>query len=315
MRIVVLGCGGVGGFLAARLTDAGHEVTIIARGETLKALNESGLILTSSRGNVRVSRVNATSCADGISFVDLVLVCVKLWDTLEALRTIQGVVGPETAVVSFQNGVHAADEIAHCFSKRNAVGGVCYISARIKAPGQILHNGTLQRFLLGEFKGTSTNRSQSIAQCFQGAGIDCELSSDIRLEIWKKFVFLVSLSAVTSSIRAPLGLIREQPEARGLLLGLVQEVVEIARMNGVLMEEAFANQLLAFMDSLPAETTSSMYTDLLLGRRLELPWLSADVVKMGRELNVATPLNAAVSAILSIYSLGVSAAQPRGEGV
>jgi 2-dehydropantoate 2-reductase len=139
--------------------------------------------------------------------------------------------------------------------------------------------------------------------CGRG-GIDAELSSDIRQAIWEKFVFLVGLSAVTTTIRLPIGPIRTHPRTRGLLLDIMREAVAVGRAQGVALSAEFAEERLAFCDSLPAEMTSSMHLDLERGNRLEVAWLSGGVVQLGQAAGVPTPVNRAVSAILTLYANG-----------
>ena len=138
----------------------------------------------------------------------------------------------------------------------------------------------------------------------RAGGIDAELSSDIRLEIWRKFVFLTGLSATTTSMRSSIGPIRADPRTRAFLRDVMAEVVEVGRAMGVALPADFADQRLQFVDGLPASMTSSMHHDLEKGNKLEVAWLSGGVVELGRAVNVPTPANRAVWDILALHAAG-----------
>lgn len=304
MRIVIVGSGGVGGYLAARMLEADRDVHLVARGKTLEALKTSGLRLLSPIGNVDVACVQVSSDASTLSRADLVLVCVKLWDTEDALEAVAPVVTPKTILISFQNGVRAADALKTRFSPDQVLGAVCYISSRVEQPGHIVHTGALKRFVVGEDNGLKSARLVSVASCFQSEKIDFEMSHNVDRAIWEKFVFLVGLSAATAGMRNTIGVIRANPQARTFVLGIMKEVTAVADRKGVKLDPDFANLQLKFIDTLPADMTASMYVDLMKRQRLELPWLSSDVVRLGEECGVPTPLNAAISDLLSIYTFG-----------
>lgn len=306
MRIAVMGSGGVGGYFGARLAHAGCDVTFIARGAHLDAMRNNGLLVESGLGNVHIRVPQATSDPTTIGPVDMVLFGVKLWDTETAARAILPLVGPHTGVVSFQNGVQK-DELLHSIVGDKAVmGGVCYIAATIARPGVIQHGGAMQKLVFGEYGSKPSTRTQDFLEACRKAGIDAEISADIRRVTWEKFVFLVGLSATTATMRAPVGAVRAQPRARAMLLDAMREVVAVGRAEGVALAEDFAENRLAFCDSLPFEMSASMRNDLERGNRLEVEWLSGDVVARGRRLGVPTPVNRTVCDILALHAQGRS---------
>jgi 2-dehydropantoate 2-reductase len=304
MRIAVMATGAVGGYFGARLAQAGHEVAFVARGRHLEALRARGLRVESPLGEVCLPDVQVAEEPGAIGTVDLVLFAVKLWDTLAAAEAIEPLLRAETAVVSFQNGVVKDDILAQTVGAEHVIGGVCYIAATIAEPGLIRHSGTLAKLVFGEYDGSLSPRVRQFRDACAESRIDAEVSDRIEQAIWEKFVFLVGLSGTTSLARSPIGPIRSHPRSRAFLHDVMDEVVQVARTLGVPLPAGYADDRLAFADRLPASMTSSMHHDLEHGNRLEVAWLSGDVVERGAVLGVATPCNRAVFDILSMFSEG-----------
>jgi 2-dehydropantoate 2-reductase len=304
MRIAVLAAGAVGGYFGARLAQAGHQVAFVARGRQLEALRTHGLRVASPLGDVHLPQVDVTDQPARIGPVDLVLFGVKLWDTATAAEASKPLLGGETGVVSFQNGVVKDDILGQALGAEHVIGGVCYISATIAEPGLIRHSGTLAKLVFGEYDGSLSPRVRQFRDACADSGIDAEASDQIEQAIWEKFVFIVGLSGTTSLARSAVGPIRSHPRSRAFLHDVLAEVVNVARAQGVPLPADYADQRLAFIDQLAPDVTSSMHRDLEHGHRLEVDWLSGDVVERGARLGVPTPCNRAVSDILSIYSAG-----------
>lgn len=304
MRIVILGSGGVGGYFGGRLAAGGSDVTFVARGAHLAALRRNGLKITSPRGNLHIPQIKTAETIREIETADLVLVGVKLWDTELVAASLKPIVERGAAIISFQNGVQKDDVLRKYMPADSVMGGVCYIAATISEPGVIEHTGTMQRLVFGEYGGRKSARGEALLAACQTAGIDAELSDAIERLIWEKFVFLVGLSGMTSKFRTPIGPIRENPEKRAMLFETMREVVAVGRAKGVALSPDFAEDRLAFCDTIPATMTSSMQVDLERGNRLELPWLSGAVVDLGAQLGVRTPANTAIVEALTPYVQG-----------
>lgn len=299
MRIAVIGVGGVGGYFGGHLAAAGEDVLFVARGAHLAALQRDGLTVESQRGPLQGLKVQATDDPAGHGPVDLVILGVKLWDTEAALALAKPLVGPQTAVVSFQNGVESIAKIGQAFGETAALGGTCHIAAAIARPGVIAHTGSMARLTFGEPGGGLSPRVEAFAAACENAGtFDAVASPDIRRAIWEKFVFLSSFSGMTALTRRPIGPIRATEEGRAVFRAALEEASAVARRSGIDLPEDHAARALAFADSLPAEMQSSMLGDLTRGARLELPWLSGAVVKLGAELGVPTPVHATINAAL-----------------
>jgi 2-dehydropantoate 2-reductase len=304
MRIAVVGAGGVGGYFGARLAAGGADVTFVARGRHLAVIREHGLLVRSPLGEFRSPADAVVPNIADLGPVDLVLVAVKLWSTDEVAGQLRSVVESGARVISFQNGVQKDTTLREHLPPEAVIGGVCYISSSIEKPGIVSHNGTLQKLVFGEYHQTQTDTVREfLGQC-QAAGIDAEISSDIERAIWEKFVFLIGLSATTSAVRQPIGVIRSDRRARALLYDLMAETVSVGQAAGVNLVPGFAADRLAFCDTLPATMTSSMHNDLVQGNRLELRWLSGGVAELGRRFGVSTPRNQTVADVLSPYESG-----------
>jgi 2-dehydropantoate 2-reductase len=304
VRIAVIGAGGVGGYFGARLAAAGNDVTFVARGTHLEAIQRSGLLVRSPLGELRTSPASVVSTISELGPTDLVLVAVKLWDTEDVAEQLQSSAAREAAVLSLQNGVHKDEILRSHLPDEQILGGVCFISAFIEEPGVITHNSTLQKIVLGPYLHSQRSVSHTVLSACLDAGIDTELSDDIAKVIWEKFVFLVGLSATTATVRQPIGVIRRNERSRRFLYEVMAEVVAVAQASGVRVDSKFADAQLDFCDTLPSDMTSSMHNDLEKGNRLELPWLSTGVVDLAARLDVAVPRNRTVSDILAPYALG-----------
>jgi 2-dehydropantoate 2-reductase len=307
MKIAVMGSGGVGGFVGGRLAHVGCDVSFIARGSHLAAMREHGLTIENEpQGAIHVPQVTVTDDPAMVGVVDLVLIAVKLWDTDAAALAVRPMVGPHTAVVSLQNGVIKDDVLRRAFGEAAVMGGVCYVAAHISRPGVIHQTGTMQRCVVGEYDGRRSARVEALHEALLRAGIKAEISDDIRRTLWEKYVFLVGLSGSTTTMRSTIGPIREHPRTRAFLFDLMKETVAVGRAHGVHLPEDFADQRLAFVDTLATDMTSSMHHDLTNGNKLEVPWLSGGVVQLGEQVGVPTPANRAVWDILALHAGGCS---------
>lgn len=298
-----MGSGGLGGYFGARLVHGGAaDVHFVARGSHLEAMRSDGLRIEGPEA-IHV-QVNATSDPREIGPVDLVMLCVKLWDTESTIRQILPMVGPDTAVVSFQNGVLKDQYLRAAFDWRQVMGGVAYVATTIAAPGVVRQTGPMQRLVFGEFDGSLSRRGEALLAACLAGGIKAEFSRDIVREIWQKYVFLVGLSGTTSTMRKPIGPIRSNAQTRAFLHDVMQEVVAVARAYSVAVPEDYAQVRLQLADDVSPDMTSSMHHDLQRGNRLEVRWLSGGVVELGKEKGIPTPLNRAIADILALYAEG-----------
>lgn len=304
MRIAVMGAGGVGGYFGARLAAAGHDVLFVARGAHARAIAEDGLRVHSANGDLHIRRAQVTEDPSGAAPADIVLFCVKLWDTGTAARQLRPLVGAGTGVISLQNGVDKEAALVEALGRPHVMGGVAQIGAAIECPGVIRHTGTMAKLIYGELGGRRSARVEAFHDAVSGAGIDGELTDDVELAIWEKFSFLAPFAGATTYFAEPIGPVREDPARRRLLVDLVREAVAVGRARGVRLADEREEQVMAFVAGLPAEMKSSMLVDFEAGRRLELEWLTGAVVRLGAEAGVPTPESARVLETLRPYAEG-----------
>jgi 2-dehydropantoate 2-reductase len=299
MRIAMMGSGGIGGYFGGRMAAAGADVTFIARSRHLAAMQENGLRIESrDMGDALINPASATDDPATVGPVDYVIIGVKLWDTEDVGKSILPMLGPDTAILSLQNGVDCDDILAPIVGRERLISGVAFIASSIGAPGLIRHIGTMQRIVMGEADGTKTARIMALQEILTKAGVTAEISDDIERTLWEKFVFLVGLSSTTTLMRTTLGPIREHPESREFLSKVFQETVAVGRAKGINLPADFADTRLPFADGLPVDMTSSMHHDFEAGNKLELPWLAGTVVRLGREAGIETPVCQTVYAAL-----------------
>jgi 2-dehydropantoate 2-reductase len=297
MRIAIVGSGGVGGYFGGRLAAAGADVAFLARGAHLEALRTRGLRIESPQGNLHVERVTATDDSTTIGAVDAVFVAVKLYDTASALPLLPPLIGSETVVISFQNGVESVAMLSDAVDRHHLAGGTTYVQASISEPGVIRHDA-LDRIVFGELDGTRTPRLERLLAVCLEAGVSATLSTQIAVEIWSKFVHLSAMSGITAVTRCPVGVIRDDPDLLAMWQAAVVESMAVARASGIDLARNSFDDLMLLIQQLPAQSRSSMLVDLEHQRRLELPWLSGAVVRMGRALDVETPIHRFITTVL-----------------
>src|SRR3989449_27964 len=262
MHIVVMGAGGVGGYFGAKLARAGEPVTLIARGEHLTAIQRDGLRIRSSVEGESVVRLAAVEDVRGLSAAEVILFCVKSFDTETAAERIRPIVGPGTAVLSLQNGIDNEDTIDEILGPGHAMGGVAQVFAAIDRPGVIAHHFA-GRIIFGELDGRLTPRAESLARAFARAAIDAELSTDIRRALWEKYVLICAVAGMTALTRCPIGVIRDTPECWRMFRAIVEEIVALAAAEKAGLAPGIACLGLATLASLAIPWTLKRAIDAL----------------------------------------------------
>ncbi|MEE8435638.1 MAG: 2-dehydropantoate 2-reductase [bacterium] len=304
MKIAIMGSGGVGGFYGGRLARGGEDVTFIARGAHLEAMRKNGLQIESpTAGDFKLAEVQATDNPAEAGVVDLVLVSVKTYGLEEAARAIVPMIGPETTVLPLLNGVDITGRLGAIGGEKHVIGGTVYVAANIAAPGTIRHL-TMDRLIFGELEGGTSPRCEAIQEAFTAAGIEADHSSDIKMEIWRKFVGLIAISGVASVTRLPGKAVADDADTRDLLGMAMGEVVRLARSQGIGLDENLPEQLVPMFDSWPPEAKPSMLVALEAGSRLELESLQGTVVRMAEAAGVPTPVNRFIYTALKAFVNG-----------
>lgn len=301
MKIAIMGSGGVGGYYGALLAKSGNDVTFIARGAHLDAIRKNGLRVKSDAGEFTIQPAQATDDPSEIGIVDAVLFSTKLYDTVSAANLIKPIIGPDTFVVTVQNGVSSPDMLSDVLGREHILGGSTYIISHLHEPGIIEHMGSFKAIQFGELDGKITERAKAFEKVCADAEIDVTLSEHIDVRMWEKFIPLAVMSGLASLSRSPMGVIQSDPALAEIAREAVAEVVAVGRAKGIALAEDAETRTVKGALSAPPETRPSMLVDLERGKPLELPWLSGTVVKLGAELGVPTPVHRIITAALTPF--------------
>jgi 2-dehydropantoate 2-reductase len=306
MRIAILGSGAVGGYYGAKLAQGGHDVTFIARGPHLDAIRGRGLSVKSPLGDF-VVRSRAESDPSKIGPVDLVIVAVKSYSNRDALPMLRQLSNASTTVLTLQNGIDSANEVASVVGESATVAGATYVATALEAPGLIVQTGTHRRIAFGEVfnpRPSISDRVANITQAMVDSDIVVEPSADARGAIWEKFVYLSPFAGFTGASRLPIGPLRTEPAIRAQLIEASHEVERVGRADGVEFPSQIFENLVTYLDAIPPDTRSSLLIDLQQGKPIEVEALQGAVVRRGQKVGVPTPIMATLYAVLKPYENG-----------
>jgi 2-dehydropantoate 2-reductase len=302
MHILVMGAGAVGGYFGGKLATSGKNVTFVARGAMLQVLREKGLRVTGkSSFAVRPARAVAVPSEAGLA--DLILVAVKCYDTREAAHAVSPCVGPNTAVLSIQNGVENEDILGELLGRERVLGGVSRVGAEVIAPGVVehTHGGEIT---LGEMDGTQSARALEIARVLNEAGVKALLTGGIRAELWEKCAWNSSVNGITALTRRSPGEIASHRPTRELVRDMVVETAKVAQALGAPFNLGRMDQTFEFLEKVMTRTRTSTLQDLEKGKRIEFDGLNGAIVRAAEKHNVSVPLNRALWALLSLVDPG-----------
>lgn len=300
MRIAIMGSGATGSFFGAKLAKAGQDVTFIARGAHLQALQTEGLKVIGQE-EFHLPKVPATNDPSAVGPVDVVLFCVKAYDTDEAVQLMRPMVGPNTMVLPIQNGVDNTDRVAAVVGKEKVIGGLCVISVDLPAPGTVRIHSPFKDIVFGEIDGSPSARTAAFSAALEKAEIPHTISKDIRVDIWQKFTFITAMSGITGATRSPIGPIRECPETFALYGRIAAEVIAVGQAEGVNIASSYADELVARAQGLAAGMKASLLVDLERGRRTEVETLQGVVVRLGKKHGVPTPVTDVIYALIKMH--------------
>ncbi len=290
MRVMMMGSGGVGGFVGAGLFDTGHDVTFVARGAHLEAIREHGLCMLSEDGSRRFLQVDAVERpADAGATFDLVVFAVKAYDTQSAAELLVPAVGEETAVLTLQNGIDSVPMLSSVLGAEHVIGGATWLTAHIAEPGVIEYQAALVRAAIGEPGGGISDRVEAIAEALRGCGIETEVSDDINRILWSKIVLLSVHGGMSAACQLPLGDILSTEGMEDVYRKMFDEAASVGRALGVDLPASTSDDLVALLQSAPADNTTSLQVDFGHQRRVELEYLTGAVVRRGRDAGVPTP--------------------------
>lgn len=290
MKIAIIGCGGVGGYFGGKLAKAGCDVSFLARGEHLRAIQQNGLTIKSTLGDFKIDKVQATDRIRDIGLSDLVILATKAWQLCQISEELKTLIKNDTVVLPMQNGVLINDELSKNIPSKNILGGLCQIISKIESPGVINHLGVEPKIIFGKLKSYRAMRVEMLKSVFDKAGINSRISQDITADLWKKFIG-VCVSGLLAVTRTTYGELRELKETRQLMTGLIKEIFDLSQHLRVRIESDFVEKMISIIDSYPCESTSSLTRDVWEGRPSEIEYQNGTVVKLGEKYGFNTPVN------------------------
>ncbi len=305
MRIAVMAAGAVGGYFGARMAAAGHDVFFIARGAHRDAIAKNGLKIESVHGDLHLPKPNVTDDPAKVGPVDIVLFAVKLWDTETAAAAAQPLLGPNSRLITFQNGVDSVDRISSVVGAERTVGGAAYIATTIASPGVIKHTSQFATIRFGRADKRPDDTLNAFVEAGKAAKLDIALSADINRELWQKFIFLTAMAGSTAALRSPIGPIAADAELRNFFRALMEEAFAVGKAKGVALDSAYIDERMNFLtNKVEPGMKASMAHDLERGNRLELDWLAGNVRALGREFGIPTPASDTVYTVLKLHRMG-----------
>ncbi len=311
MKIAIMGTGGVGGYFGGLLARAGVDLTFIARGQHLDAISQQGLKISSDLSGEFTIHPNATDDPRQVGPVDLVIYTVKMYHNDQAIPAIAPMVGPETTILTLQNGIDNGDRIADKYPDAHVMIGSAFVQARVVGPGTVAQQGQLGRIVFGEMTSGVTDIGKQMLEVFKGAGWNVELSENAQGVVWQKFIYLAGSASVNALSRTTYGEMRALPSTRKLLESAFAEIAAIAIAKGVEFDAEPIQRSMELLDGFPAEGRASLAKDFDAGNLMELEGLTSTIVRLGRELDVPTPLNESLYALLEPGAARAAKAQGR----
>ena len=290
MNIVVIGAGGVGGYFGGMLVKAGFKVTFLVRGKTLEAIKTNGLQIKSIKGDFVVNP-KATDDYNKLETPDLVILGVKSWQIEPIAKKLKPVISKNTMVLPLQNGADNANRLREILPQENVLAGLCKIVSKIESLGVISHFEYEPEIIFGEYDNTKTERLQKLKSVFDLAGFNNSISEDIHLDIWKKFLFIATVSGMGAITRSSFGVMREDENIRQLLYQTANEIMTIANAKDIALTNKHVEMAIAIIDRMEYSTTASMQRDFMEGKPSELQNFNGYIVEQGKRLHITTPIN------------------------
>ena len=290
MNIVVFGTGGVGGYFGAKLNKAGFKVTFIARGKQLVAIKNNGLHIKSINGDFTI-HPEVTDDVSTLTSIDLILIGVKSWQITEVAQVIKPIIDKNTMVLPLQNGADNADKLRAVLNAENVLAGLCKIVSKVEDYGVINHFAYDPEIIFGEYNNLQTDRVKQLKLVFDKAGFKNKLSGNIHLDIWRKYMFITTVSGIGALTRSSFGVMKQNDVVMDMMQKTAHEIKQIANTKEILISDADVERTLKMFDQMPFETTASMQRDMMEMKPSELENFNGYIVKEGIELGVETPIN------------------------
>lgn len=291
MNIVVFGTGGVGGYFGSKLAKSGNNVTFIARGKHLEAIQKNGLQIKSIYGDFTVFPNATASLKEIKTKPDLIILGVKSWQVIEVAKQLKPIINKNTLVLPLQNGADNADKLLTVLNNENVLAGLCRIVSKVEAPGIINHFAFEPEIIFGELNNEKSSRIKSLKKLFDDANFKNKISDNIQLDIWKKFLFITTYSGIGALTRTVVGLFKTDSFIQNVMVQTANEIVQIAQKKGIPLTQEDVGKTMSVINALDYNTTASMQRDIMEGKPSELDNFNGYIVKQGEILDIKTPIN------------------------
>lgn len=288
MRIGIIGAGGVGGYVGGLLMRSGADVTFLVRGDTLEALNYHGLTVSDADGSFTLPLVLASDSAQAIGPVDVLVHATKAHGFSEALDAALPMIGPDTLVVTVQNGVDAPALAASVVGAERVVPCVVRMFTHAENPGVVVNDGPPGTATMQPPDGPGRASFDAFVDALRAAGIRVDLTDDIQTDLWRKAMFVIPVGAIGGTTGDSVGFVRER--LRDTMRAGMREVEAVGAARGVKLPPDAVDRILALVDVLPHELVTSMQRDLQEGRASELDAQVGAICRLGDAAGVPTPL-------------------------
>ncbi|MDQ9146734.1 ketopantoate reductase family protein [Bacillus velezensis] len=299
MKFLVVGAGGVGGYIGARLAEKGNDVTFLVRKKRAEQLQETGLTVRSAKGDVSIKPKLMMAGEEGA--FDAVIIASKAYSLQDVIRDVKPFVKPSSVIIPFLNGYRHYNQLFEAFSKRQVLGGLCFIESALNDKGDILHTSAAHRFVFGEWNGERTERMNELENAFAGVKADVIISRDIEKDIWKKYMFIAAQAGVTTLFQQPVGPILETEGGRNTAKRLFAEIGAIFKAAGIPKDPGLEEESYRTLTSMSYHMKSSMLRDMEKGRVTEGDHLHGFLLEKAKGLAVDTPVLETVCANLQMY--------------
>ncbi len=291
MKILIVGAGGVGGYFGGKLAQVGFDVTFLTRGKNFEAIKKNGLRVKSYQGDFKAYPKVIDDVSNLNELPNLIILGVKSWQVVGVAEQLKPIIGKNTMVLPLQNGADNVDKLLSVLPKENVLAGLCRIVSKVESPGVINHFAYKPEIIFGEKDNTKTEHVLAIKKAFDKAGFKNNISDDIQLDIWRKFLFIATYSGIGALTRQPLGAIINLSFIKQFMIDTASEIKQIANRKNIDLRQTDIDKTMHILEKMPYNTTASMQRDIMEGKPSELDNFNGYIVKEGLRLNIKTPVN------------------------
>jgi 2-dehydropantoate 2-reductase len=300
MRFLIVGAGAIGGYFGGRLVQKGEDVTFLVRSNKQKQLDNEGLKITSVHGDFQTP-VTTITYGEGVEPFDCILIAVKAYHLPQVMKDLTPYISEHTMILPLLNGYDHFNILQKHFGAEKVLGGLCYIETTLDSKGTIVQTSSFHRIVFGEWAGRESDRAQLLFKHLDNAGFSAVLSSDIHREVWQKYIFIASLSGITTLMDSTVGPILASPQAHAIYEQLLTEIVSLAQSADMPVGADMIAATMQKMDALIPEFTSSMHRDMLKHLPVETDHLHGSLLAMSSASTDAYPVLETVYARLKVY--------------